>query len=203
MESNSEVGRITVSDVAASLLRLQAPLAVLLPRGEVPIKGKGLLTLWWLAAAPPLDSQPWRVRIGSTSRLLDEVLGEGSPSREPRSSTLASPGGGPAARRRTSLDGGASPARSSPARRSTTGAGASPPRRPRVSIQAWRDNDDDEEAAAAAALQQPLVHLEVDEEGITPPGAGGGAGGDRGGGIAVGRATRGSVVIAQVAAGAP
>ena len=53
MESNSEVGRVTVSDAASALLRQQAPRAVLLPRGAVPIKGKGVLTLWWLHAAPP------------------------------------------------------------------------------------------------------------------------------------------------------
>jgi class 3 adenylate cyclase len=54
MESNSAPGRVTASPAAAALLRQQAPSAVLLSRGVVPIKGKGPMELFWLMQVAPL-----------------------------------------------------------------------------------------------------------------------------------------------------
>ena len=48
MESNSEKNRIHLSGDAAALLRRQAPEMKLLSRGEIPIKGKGTMTTFWL-----------------------------------------------------------------------------------------------------------------------------------------------------------
>ena len=110
MESNSEVGRVTVSDAAAALLRAQAPRAVLLPRGAMPIKGKGVLTLWWLHAAPPEEDQTWRVAIGASS--LPPGAGAGAAGGEAAEGGAPGPG-----------------EHGSPERRPG-----------RVSIQAWRDN---------------------------------------------------------------
>jgi class 3 adenylate cyclase len=52
MESNSLPGRVTLSPAAAALLREQAPSAVLTSRGDVPIKGKGAMELFFLDAPP-------------------------------------------------------------------------------------------------------------------------------------------------------
>lgn len=48
MEQNSETGRITVSPVAAALLKGQSDNYCLSPRGQVEIKGKGGMDLFWL-----------------------------------------------------------------------------------------------------------------------------------------------------------
>jgi hypothetical protein len=61
MESNSAPGRVTASPAAAALLRQQAPSAVLLSRGVVPIKGKGPMELFWL-----MQVAPWAQARGST-----------------------------------------------------------------------------------------------------------------------------------------
>jgi hypothetical protein len=54
MESNSVPGRITVSPAAAELLRVQAPSAVLASRGQVEIKGKGKMELFFLEKGPDM-----------------------------------------------------------------------------------------------------------------------------------------------------
>ncbi len=54
MESNSTPGRITVSPAAAELLRVQAPSAVLASRGQVEIKGKGKMELFFLEKGPDM-----------------------------------------------------------------------------------------------------------------------------------------------------
>ena len=61
MESNSAKGRVNMSEDAAALLRQQAPGVKLEDRGLVPIKGKGDMHLFWLAAGLPREQQPWRV----------------------------------------------------------------------------------------------------------------------------------------------
>ena len=48
MESNSEVNKINCSELAANLLLAQWPEALLEDRGELFIKGKGLLRCFWV-----------------------------------------------------------------------------------------------------------------------------------------------------------
>jgi class 3 adenylate cyclase len=48
MESNSEPGKIHLSEVAAKLLYEQAPHMVATCRGEMHIKGKGMMTTYFL-----------------------------------------------------------------------------------------------------------------------------------------------------------
>jgi guanylate cyclase, other len=48
MESNSEAGRIHLSQVAADLLHAQAPHIRTICRGEMQIKGKGAMTTYFL-----------------------------------------------------------------------------------------------------------------------------------------------------------
>lgn len=48
MESHSEMNKIHLTDVAASILMDQAPNAKLLCRGVIPIKGKGEMRTYWL-----------------------------------------------------------------------------------------------------------------------------------------------------------
>lgn len=59
-ESNSEPGKVTLSQAAADLVRAQAPGATLVSRGLVPIKGKGTMPLFFLHTPPPRDTQTWR-----------------------------------------------------------------------------------------------------------------------------------------------
>lgn len=60
MESSSEPGMVNLSDEAATLLRAQAPEAQLVSRGEVAVKGKGSMELWWLRQLPR-EAQSWRL----------------------------------------------------------------------------------------------------------------------------------------------
>lgn len=48
MESNSGVNRINCSNKSADLLRFQYPEISLKSRGEICIKGKGLMTCFWV-----------------------------------------------------------------------------------------------------------------------------------------------------------
>jgi len=48
MESNSESGRIHCSKASADLLRLQDPKSRLVSRGQIDIKGKGLMSTYWV-----------------------------------------------------------------------------------------------------------------------------------------------------------
>ena len=50
MESTSEPGRIHASEAFANVLRSSSDPAhyILIPRGEVEIKGKGAMTTYWL-----------------------------------------------------------------------------------------------------------------------------------------------------------
>ena len=59
MESTSEKNRIHMSDIAANLLRKQAPQMQLEQREKISIKGKGKMqTYWLLATSPALLSTP-------------------------------------------------------------------------------------------------------------------------------------------------
>jgi class 3 adenylate cyclase len=59
METCSEPGQVTLSDDAAALLRLQAPGVELSSRGDVQVKGKAVMQLWWLRRFPR-ELQTWR-----------------------------------------------------------------------------------------------------------------------------------------------
>ena len=59
MESNSVKNRINISAEAAEVLKAQAPDVVLRSRGEVAIKGKGEMHLYWVEEAP--KEQLWRL----------------------------------------------------------------------------------------------------------------------------------------------
>ena len=48
MESNSEKNRINCSEAAASILQRQWPEVCLVDRGQVDIKGKGLMKCFWV-----------------------------------------------------------------------------------------------------------------------------------------------------------
>ena len=48
MESNSEQNRIHCSDDAALLLKLQSPTLRLNPRGQIEVKGKGMMNTFWV-----------------------------------------------------------------------------------------------------------------------------------------------------------
>lgn len=48
MESNSSPSRIHCSDTSAHLLQEQAPEIKLFPRGQIEIKGKGLVNSYWV-----------------------------------------------------------------------------------------------------------------------------------------------------------
>merc|ERR1712003_333756 len=48
MESNSESGRIHCSKASADLLRLQDPKIRLVSRGKIDVKGKGLMSTFWI-----------------------------------------------------------------------------------------------------------------------------------------------------------
>ena len=48
MESNSEENRIHCSDDAALLLKLQTPALRLNPRGQIEVKGKGMMNTFWV-----------------------------------------------------------------------------------------------------------------------------------------------------------
>ena len=60
MESSSEMNKIHMSDSAAEKLAAQAPHLKLTCRGEIPIKGKGTMTTWWLLRprSPLLKNAP-------------------------------------------------------------------------------------------------------------------------------------------------
>jgi len=47
MESNSEAGRINVSEAFAASIK-EYPEFKLIPRGELNIKGKGMMNTFWL-----------------------------------------------------------------------------------------------------------------------------------------------------------
>lgn len=53
MESNSVANRVHLSLAAAGMLRRQSKAAKLERRGKVDIKGKGLMTTYWLLDCPP------------------------------------------------------------------------------------------------------------------------------------------------------
>ena len=59
-ESNSEPGRVTMSEAAADAVREQTPGATVVSRGLVAIKGKGMQPLFFLQAVPPSNAQTWR-----------------------------------------------------------------------------------------------------------------------------------------------
>ena len=75
MEHHSDVGRITVSNEAATLLRFQSTACKLIPRGVVEVKGKGPMQLWWLhppSADTPsssASSEPWTSVRRSNSQI--------------------------------------------------------------------------------------------------------------------------------------
>ena len=48
MESNSEEFRVHCSEAAARLVAEQDPAIKLCPRGEIPIKGKGTMSTYWV-----------------------------------------------------------------------------------------------------------------------------------------------------------
>ena len=58
MESNSAPDKVTLSDEAAALLRVQCPSVMIASRGIVNVKGKGAQSLHWLVDVPP-SAQPW------------------------------------------------------------------------------------------------------------------------------------------------
>ena len=49
MESNSLPGRIHCSERSAELLRVQAPEMSVICRGEIEVKGKGIMTTFWVS----------------------------------------------------------------------------------------------------------------------------------------------------------
>jgi len=53
MESNSEANRINCSEKSAHILQEQCPEISLIDRGEIPIKGKGLLRCYWVESVLP------------------------------------------------------------------------------------------------------------------------------------------------------
>lgn len=52
MESHSEANRINCSHTSAEILRKQCPDIVLVSRGEIAIKGKGLMNCFFVESMP-------------------------------------------------------------------------------------------------------------------------------------------------------
>lgn len=55
MESSSEANRINCSYTSAEILRDQCPELVLIRRGEISIKGKGLMNCFFVEQPPRLE----------------------------------------------------------------------------------------------------------------------------------------------------
>lgn len=72
METNSEPGRINMSNDTACLLQRESLLWKMNPRGPLPVKGKGLMRLWWLDEE---CDAPWSI---SPSHISDRVWRRGS-----------------------------------------------------------------------------------------------------------------------------
>lgn len=73
MESNGEAGRIHCSGTVAGILQLGKK-HVLDSRGEVPIKGKGLMHTYWLEGATENNEHSNEIAIHKTMMMVQEVL---------------------------------------------------------------------------------------------------------------------------------
>jgi class 3 adenylate cyclase len=65
MESNSKAGRIHCSKEAAELLIEQCPEMLLISRGEIEIKGKGLMETFWVEPGPDFQLERAAMHVGS------------------------------------------------------------------------------------------------------------------------------------------
>jgi len=60
MESHGEPGRVHVTEETRQLLK---EIYVFTPRGEVTIKGKGVMRTWFLVGPQPSDGSPARTQL--------------------------------------------------------------------------------------------------------------------------------------------
>ncbi|KAK3283488.1 hypothetical protein CYMTET_8813 [Cymbomonas tetramitiformis] len=74
MESNSEKGKIHASESAAEELQKHAPHIKLISRGEIPIKGKGTMTTYWVLNE--LDASVVPIPCSKSDAVADDVVNE-------------------------------------------------------------------------------------------------------------------------------
>lgn len=76
MESNSKPGMVNCSSDSAKLLRLQAPHIKLIQRGEIEVKGKGMMTTYFVRGGTGLGSGDGVGSGSGVERVLDRVNSE-------------------------------------------------------------------------------------------------------------------------------
>ncbi|PAV84553.1 hypothetical protein WR25_18222 [Diploscapter pachys] len=73
MESNGEAGKTQISQEARDLLRAEYPQYIIEERGEIPIKGKGLCTTYWLLESGRKNDATHRIITGRSG--LQSLIG--------------------------------------------------------------------------------------------------------------------------------
>ncbi|PAV74631.1 hypothetical protein WR25_25635 [Diploscapter pachys] len=73
MESNGEAGKTQISQEARDLLRAEYPQYIIEERGEIPIKGKGLCTTYWLLESGRKNDAAHRIITGRSG--LQSLIG--------------------------------------------------------------------------------------------------------------------------------
>lgn len=95
METTSVVNRINCSEIAATLLQTQAPTIPLTSRGPMHVKGKGIMTCYWVNETSTSSATVDRVMAFQKTRFLEHAIQEAGseepteiPEQYPREETL-------------------------------------------------------------------------------------------------------------------